>query len=67
MKKAAVVIDEWKLSIFTKILDNAGFKYEQFKGPTLDCITLKVQTETIAKLQPFVAKANAKAAKSKAH
>lgn len=62
MLKAGVVIDDWKLHIFTKILDESGFQYKQHAGPTPDTINLIVQTETVAKLQPFVEKANAEAA-----
>lgn len=67
MKNAAVVIDDWKLPIFKKILDKAGFAYSQFDGPPENCITLKVQTDSVARLKPFIEKANAKAAKSKRH
>ena len=67
MKKAGVEIDDWKLSIFKRILNGGGFKYSQFIGPTKGVITLTVQTDSIAKLKPFIEKANAEAAKSKRH
>ncbi len=28
MKKAAVVVDDWKLPIFRKVLEDAGFTYK---------------------------------------
>lgn len=58
--KAAVMIDDWKLPIFTEILDEGGFEYDQHPGLTSETITLIVQTKTVAKLQPFVERANAK-------
>jgi len=65
--KAAIVIDSWKLSIFKKTLDEEGYKYTEFNGPTDDCITLQVITGSIAKLKPVVERMNAEAARSKRH
>ena len=62
MLKAGVVIDDWKLKIFKKIFDDAGFKYTEINGPSNGCITLLVETETIEKLQPFVYEAMQKSA-----
>ena len=67
MKTAAIVIDSWKLSIFKKTLDIKGYKYSEHEGPFSGCITLKVETNNIAELQPIVKRMNAEAAKSKLH
>lgn len=66
MKKVAIIIDDWKLEIFQKVLDRGGFKYEQFAGVAPYTITFKVETETVEKLKPFVIEANSKAAYYKA-
>lgn len=65
MKTAAIVIDDWKLSIFQKTLDKEGYKYSTHKGITSDTLTLKVETETIGKLEPIVERMNLEAAKSR--
>ena len=67
MKKAAIVIDDWKLPIFKEALDAEGYEYEEIKGPTHKCITLRVETDSIAKLVPIVKRMNQEAAISRAH
>ena len=67
MKKAAIVIDDWKLSIFKKTLDSEGYEYKEIKGPGPNCITLTVKTDNIAKLRPIVEKMNREANLSKLH
>lgn len=67
MKKAGIVIDAWKLSIFKKTLDAEGYTYSEHKGPMAGCITLMVETDSIAKLQPIVKRMNQEATKSKMH
>ena len=67
MKKAAIVLDNWKLPIYKKILNKGNFKYSESNGPLPGCITLTVETETLAKLQSCVIKASVEAAKSKLH
>ena len=56
MKTAAIVLDSWKLSIFKKTLDAEGYKYSEHKSPVPGCITLKVKTDSIAKLKPIYKK-----------
>ena len=65
MKTAAVVIDRWKLAIFSKKLVGAGYKYEQFDGITSDSLTLKVEYEVLAKLHNVVKSANEECANMK--
>ena len=67
MKKAAIVIDAWKLPIFKKTLDAEGYKYSEHIGPGKYCITLKVETDSIAKLQPVVERMNKEAKISRMH
>ena len=54
MLKAAVAIDRWKLDIFKRHLDGAGFSYTELPGPTPDTMFLKVETRTIPELQPII-------------
>ena len=61
--KAAIVLDDWKLPIFKRHLNDAGFEYTQFSGPTQGCITLTVITEDAARLGEVVRTANIEAKK----
>ncbi|MDH5525164.1 MAG: hypothetical protein OEY01_14405 [Desulfobulbaceae bacterium] len=54
MKKAAIVLDDWKLPIFKKTLDNEGYEFSKFSGPTDGCITLQVETDDLNKLAKVV-------------
>ncbi len=54
MKIIGVVIDHWKLTIFKKHFDESGFKYTEYNGPIENCITLQVETNTIAELHPVI-------------
>lgn len=54
--KAAIVIEKWKLPIFSRHLHEAGFSYED-RGPlTVGAaeITLMVETPSREALQPVV-------------
>ena len=62
MKTAAIAIDDWKLEIFKKHLDKAGYAYEKCKGLTENMLILSVKTKSIAKLKPIVEAANKEAA-----
>lgn len=63
MKTAGVVIDAYKLPVFKKHLDAAGFKYTEHPGITKDTLTLKVSYEWVADLQPIIEAANKGATK----
>lgn len=65
MKKAGVVIDAWKLPIFKKHLDAAGYTFTQKEGPTAKCLTLIVMYEWVAALKPVIEAANAECARTK--
>lgn len=54
MKKAAVIIEKWKLPIFTRHLREAGYTYDTFPGITDDTLNLQVEYEWVAKLAPIV-------------
>lgn len=54
MKSAGVAIDTWKLGIFKKHLDRGGFAFTEHPGLTPDAMLLKVETPTIAALQPII-------------
>lgn len=63
MKKAGVVIDAWKLAIFKKHLDAAGYKYTQGPGVTADTLNLYVEYEWVSELKPIIEAAQAECAK----
>lgn len=63
--KAAVVIDKWKLAIFTRHLRTAGYSYDTAYGPTGNTTTLMVPCESAAKLQPVIEAAQKECAESK--
>ena len=65
MKKAAVMIDDWKLPIFKRILDDAGYKYAQLPGLTADTICLQVEYDFVSTLKPFIEKAQTECGKIK--
>lgn len=64
--KAGVVLDDWKLPIFKKHLDAAGYKYDEPVPFTNGTLTLKVHYEWVSKLQPIIEAAQRECAKVKA-
>jgi hypothetical protein len=64
--KAAVVLDDWKLPIFKKHLDAAGFTYDKPVRFTKGTLTLKVHYEWVSQLQPIIEAAQRECAKVKA-
>jgi hypothetical protein len=63
MITAGIAIDNWKLPIFKRHLDAAGFEYTEHKGLTPTTMLLKVKTPSAFKLQPFVEAAQLECAK----
>ena len=59
---AGVVIDAWKLEIFRRHLDGAGFTYTEHPGVTPDTLTIKVQCDYVYQLQPVIEAAQAECA-----
>lgn len=67
LKKAAVGLDTWKLPIFKKHLDAAGYKYEEPVPLTTDGenLILKVHYEWVHELQPIIEAAQRECAERK--
>lgn len=65
MKTAAVAIDSWKLDIFKRRLDAAGYTFTTHPGVTPDTLTLKVEYEWVAELQPVITAANQECARGR--
>lgn len=63
--KAGIVIDRWKLPIFTRMLREAGFSYEEVGPIAQGILTLIVETTEGLRLANVVAAANAEAAASR--
>jgi len=61
--KAGIVIDNWKINIFRKHLDEKGYKYEVHVAPTLT--TIRVECSSIKALKPTVQAANDECAAAK--
>lgn len=65
MNTAAVAIDDWKLAIFKKHLDAAGFMYTEHPGITSDTLILRVKYEWVSSLKPIIEAANAECANAR--
>jgi hypothetical protein len=55
---AGIVLDDWKLPIFKRHLDAAGFTYTEHPGLTAGTLILNVPFEDQSKLTPIVRAAN---------
>jgi len=64
-KKAGTAIDNWKLPIFKKHLDAAGYKYEEPVPFTEDTMILMVHYEWVHELQPIIEAAQRECAESR--
>lgn len=53
-KKAAVAVDDWKLPVFRKHLDAAGYKYEEPVRFTPGTSILQVHYEWVHELKPII-------------
>ena len=63
--KAGIVIDRWKLPIFTRRLKETGFAYEEVGPLTADTLTLIVTTDNAQALGQTVLAANKEAAQTR--
>ena len=63
--RVGIALDRWKLSIFKKHLDNAGFKYSSGPGISDDTMFLYVITDELPRIQQVVQNANDEAAQTK--
>jgi len=51
---AGIVIDAYKLPVFKRHLDAAGYSYDEHPGLTEGTLLLRVKYEWVHKLQPVV-------------
>lgn len=65
MKTAGIAIDDWKLPIFKKWLDGAGYKFTQHAGLSFGTLLLKVEAESIDRLANIIEASNKEAAQWK--
>ena len=64
LKKAAVAIDAWKLSIFERHLKQAGYAFENAGHLTAGTLVLRVDTTNLVALCEVVKAANTEAAQT---
>ncbi len=64
IKKAAIVIDPWKLPIFTRHLTQSGYTFEDAGLLSPDAHLLRVDTTNLEALAHVVKAANAEAART---
>lgn len=65
--KAGIAIDPWKIDIFKRHLDKAGFKYEQLANPDPKFTLLTVETDEPLNLQRVVEAAQRECARISSH
>ena len=63
-KKAAIVIDAWKLPIFSRVLVAKGYHYTEGPGLTKETLNLYVHTDNMQALAQTVLACNKEAAKT---
>lgn len=63
--KVAIAIDDYKLPVFKKHLDAAGFAFEQGPGITPDTINLYVITDKVLELGAVTKAANTEASRAR--
>lgn len=63
--KAAILVDNWKLPIFRRILDEEGYEYEELSKLSKGSSVIKVTTDDLSKLKPIVERMNMEAVRSK--
>lgn len=64
---AGVIINDWALATFKKVLDEAGFTYSYIEGPEKHSITLQVETENPEELTPVIKQARDEATRKRLH
>ena len=64
--KAGIVVDDWKLPIFKKGLDDNGYRYTETPAVN-DTTVLSVEFDSRDKIETLVRGLNTKAAISRAH
>lgn len=64
MKKIAIVIDPWKLSIFERHFTQSGYAFENAGLVSPDALLLRIDTSNVTALAEVVKAANAEAART---
>jgi hypothetical protein len=64
VKIVGLVLDAWKLPVFKRHLDAAGYTYSQHPGLTADTWLLKVRCAWVHELQQVVVAANEECARA---
>lgn len=67
MKKCAIAIDDWKLPIFTRHLEQSGYAFTSAGSLTAGTLVLIVETTNVEALAVVIRAANAEAARTGAH
>ncbi len=67
MKRAAILIDDWKLPVFKRRLEEAGVTFEQHPGLSPTTLTLRVMCVDPYVLKSVIVAANNECAASKMH
>lgn len=57
MKTAGVVVDDYKVPTFKRVLDAAGYSYTEGKGPTAGTTVLQVKYTWVGTLKPVIEQA----------
>lgn len=57
--KAGIVVDDWKLLVFRKRLEEAGYEYTDGGGPLVDTTLLLVETDNLLALKEVLEKCQA--------
>lgn len=63
MKIAGVIVDDYKLSVFRRVLTEAGYTYTEQPGPTPMTTTMMVKYTWVASLKPVIEQAMKECAK----
>lgn len=63
--RGGIVIDPWKLDIFTRHLKQSGYVFESKPGPAAGMLTLFIETDNLEALGVVVKAANTEAAQTK--
>lgn len=66
-KTVGIVIDTWKLQIFTRHLNKAKVSFETHSGVTGETLLLHCDVEATEPMVDIVAAANSECARSKLH
>lgn len=57
MKTAGIMIDDWKLDTFTRVLEAAGYTFTKHPGLTAGTLLLKVKAQSLLDLKEVIEKA----------